>query len=124
MFMDEPTHEPVAGDEKAVAGAKDDIHEFEIRGKGRIVHRESAWMCYVFPEGRQRFLERPWHETDLDRSLANKQSCPGGGGLPETPFTCPATDFRTVPGCPEGIRLEQRIEGSLCPNIEAGRLPQ
>ena len=58
--MGEPTDEPVARDEKAVAGAKDDIHEFEIRGKGRIIDRESARMYCVFPQGWQRFFERPW----------------------------------------------------------------
>ena len=40
----------MTGDEETVAGAEDDVHEFEVRGKGCIIDSELTRMdCGCFP---------------------------------------------------------------------------
>lgn len=78
-FKRGPTNEPVGGEKETVAGAKDDIEEFEIGQKGRVIDCEFVWMdCPVSPRRRQRLLEISWDDADLNGSLCYEDGCPLG----------------------------------------------
>ena len=78
-FKRGPTDEPVSGEEETMAGAKDDIKEFEIGQKGCIIDREFVWMdCPVSPRRGERFFEISWDNANLNGSLGHEDGRPLG----------------------------------------------
>ena len=61
LLMGRPANEPVGGEKETVAGAKDNVHEFEVGREGGIIDRQSTRMDGVLPLDGKGLFDRSWH---------------------------------------------------------------